>query len=94
MIKDPIVVVSATHTPMGHYHYGGYFKETPSSKLGTAAIKATVERAGLELENIDEVIIGCVLSAEQGQAPARQAAIKAGLPPNIPCTTVNQDVWL
>lgn len=90
MTKDPIVVVvvSATRTPMGHY--GGYFKETPSSELGTAAIKVTVERAGLEPENIDEVIIGCVLSTEQGQAPARQAAIKAALPPNIPCTTVNK----
>lgn len=88
MIKDPIVVVSITRTPMGHY--GRYFKETPSSELGAAAIKATVERARLEPENIDEVIMGCLLSAGQGQAPARQAAIKSGLPPNIPCTTVNK----
>ena len=69
---------------------GGYFKETPAVQLGAAAIKAAIERAHIEPSSIDEVIMGCVLSAGQGQAPARQAALAAGLSVHTPCTTVNK----
>ena len=88
MLEDPIVIVSAVRTPMGHY--GGYFKNTPAPELGAAVIKAAVERAGLQPKDIDEVIMGCVLPAGQGQAPARQAALAAGLPMSTPCTTINK----
>ncbi|CAN7950756.1 unnamed protein product, partial [Ixodes hexagonus] len=88
MNEDPVVIVSAARTPMGHY--GGYFKETPAPELGSAVIKAVIERATSKPEDIDEVIMGCVLPAGQGQAPARQAALKAGLPSSTPCTTVNK----
>ncbi|ABS77803.1 acetyl-CoA acetyltransferase [Coxiella burnetii] len=87
-MENPIVIVSAARTPMGHY--GGYFKEMPAPELGAAVIKAVVERAGLQPAEIDEVIMGCVLPAGQGQAPARQAALKAGLPVSTPCTTINK----
>ena len=88
MRNDPIVIVAATRTPMGNY--GGYFKNIPAPQLGAAAIKAAIERAQLAPENIEEVLIGCVLSAGQGQAPARQAAIAAGVPVSANCTTVNK----
>ncbi|AIT63141.1 acetyl-CoA C-acyltransferase [Coxiella burnetii] len=87
-MENPIVIVSAARTPMGHY--GGYFKEMPAPELGAAVIKAVVERAGLQPAEIDEVIMGCVLPAGQGQAPARQAALKAGLLVSTPCTTINK----
>ncbi|OYK80222.1 acetyl-CoA acetyltransferase [Coxiella burnetii] len=87
-MENPIVIVSAARTPMGHY--GGYFKEMPAPELGAAVIKAVVERAGLQPAEIDEVIMGCVLPAGQGQAPARQAALKAGLPVSTTCTTINK----
>ncbi|MGP3397375.1 acetyl-CoA C-acyltransferase [Coxiella burnetii] len=87
-MENPIVIVSAARTPMGHY--GGYFKEMPAPELGAAVIKAVVECAGLQPAEIDEVIMGCVLPAGQGQAPARQAALKAGLPVSTPCTTINK----
>lgn len=88
MNEDPVVIISAARTPMGHY--GGYFKETPAHELGAAVIKSVIERVTFKPEDIDEVIMGCVLSAGQGQAPARQAALKAGLPFSTPCTTVNK----
>ena len=86
--NDPIVILSATRTPMGHY--GGYFKDTPAAELGAAAIRSAIERAGLQPNDIQEVLMGCVLPAGQGQAPARQAAIFSGIPVTASCTTINK----
>ena len=77
-MSETIVIVSATRTPMGSFQ--GDFAPLSANDLGGAVIKAAVERAGLQPQQIDEVIFGNVLTAGQGQAPARQAAIKAGLP--------------
>ena len=88
MENDPIVIVAATRTPMGNY--GGYFKNIPAPQLGAAAIKAAIERAQLTPADVEEVLMGCVLSAGQGQAPARQAAIAAGVPVSANCTTINK----
>lgn len=88
MQEDPIVIVSATRTPMGGLQ--GMFKDTPAPQLGAAVIKAAAEQAGLAGEDIDAVIMGCVLSAGLGQAPARQAAIHAGLPLKTLATTINK----
>ncbi|NNU15826.1 acetyl-CoA C-acyltransferase [Parvularcula sp. ZS-1/3] len=85
---DPIVIVSHARTPMGGLQ--GELSSLPASRLGAAAIKGAVDRAGVEGSEIDEVLMGCVLPAGQGQAPARQAAIHAGLPTSVPCTTVNK----
>ncbi len=85
---DPIVIVSTARTPMGGFQ--GDFAETPASVLGAAAIKAAVERAGIAPEDVDEVAFGNVLSAGQGQAPARQAALGAALPLSATCTTLNK----
>ncbi|MDP2822749.1 MAG: acetyl-CoA C-acetyltransferase [Sulfuritalea sp.] len=85
---DPIVIVSAARTPMGGFQ--GDFAALTCAQLGSAAIKAAVERAGLKPEQVDEVIMGCVLPAGQGQAPARQASLGAGLPLAAGCTTVNK----
>ncbi len=88
MIKDPVVIVSAARTPMGAFQ--GELKDFSAPQLGAAAIRAAVERAGVEPARVDEVIMGCVLPAGQGQAPARQAALGAGLPTATPCTTINK----
>lgn len=88
MSNDPIVIVSAARTPMGGFM--GDFASLACAQLGAAAIRAAVERAGLKPEQVEEVIMGCVLPAGQGQAPARQAAIGAGLPMATGCTTVNK----
>ncbi len=87
-MSDPIVIVSAARTPMGGFQ--GDFAALTCAQLGSAAIKAAVERSGLKPEQVDEVIMGCVLPAGQGQAPARQAALGAGLPLAAGCTTVNK----
>jgi acetyl-CoA C-acetyltransferase len=87
-MSDPIVIVSAVRTPMGGFQ--GDFASMSCAQLGSVAIKAAVERAGLKPEQVDEVIMGCVLSAGQGQAPARQASLGAGLPLAAGCTTVNK----
>ncbi|MBL8478913.1 MAG: acetyl-CoA C-acetyltransferase, partial [Sterolibacteriaceae bacterium] len=87
-MSDPIVIVSATRTPMGGFQ--GDFASLTCAQLGSVAIKAAVERAGLKPEQVDEVIMGCVLPAGQGQAPARQASLGAGLPLAAGCTTVNK----
>jgi len=87
-MSDPIVIISAARTPMGGFM--GDFASLTCSQLGSAAIKAAVERAGLKPEQVDEVIMGCVLPAGQGQAPARQASLGAGLPLAAGCTTVNK----
>jgi acetyl-CoA C-acetyltransferase len=88
MLNDPIVIVGAARTPMAALQ--GDFAPLSASDLGAVAIKAAVERAGLKPADVDEVIMGNVLSAGQGQAPARQASIKAGLPLATGCTTVNK----
>lgn len=85
---DPVVIVSAARTPMGAFL--GDFKDITASELGAAAIRATLERAGLAADRVDEVIMGCVLQAGQGQAPARQAALSAGLDLGTVCSTVNK----
>src|ERR1700693_1337287 len=88
MNPDPIVIVSAARTPMGAFQ--GELKGFAAPELGAAAIRAAVERAKIRPEEIDEVIMGCVLAAGQGQAPARQAALGAGLPLATGCTTINK----
>ena len=87
-MSDTIVIVSAARTPMGGFM--GDFASMTCAQLGSVAIKAAVERAGLKPEQVDEVIMGCVLPAGQGQAPARQASLGAGLPLAAGCTTVNK----
>ena len=87
-MNDPILIVSATRTPMGGFM--GELSSLSCAQLGSVAITAAVERAGLRPEQIDEVIMGCVLPAGQGQAPARQAALGAGLPLATGATTVNK----
>lgn len=86
--RDPVVIVAAARTPMAAFQ--GEFAELTAPQLGSAAIAAAVERAGLKPEHVDEVIMGCVLPAGQGQAPARQASLGAGLPLSAGCTTVNK----
>ena len=88
MHNDPIVIVGAARTPMGGFQ--GDFASLAASDLGAVAIKAAVERAGIAPADVDKAIFGCVLAAGQGQAPARQAALKAGLPMSTGCTTVNK----
>ncbi|HMA87188.1 MAG TPA: acetyl-CoA C-acetyltransferase [Burkholderiales bacterium] len=88
MPSDPIVIVSAARTPMGGFQ--GELKGFAAPELGAAAIRAAVERAKLAPEAVGEVIMGCVLPAGQGQAPARQASLGAGLPLAAGCTTVNK----
>jgi len=88
MLNDPIVIVGAARTPVAGFQ--GDFAALAASELGAAAIKAAVERAGIKPGDVDEVIMGNVLSAGQGQAPARQASIKAGLPLAAGCTTINK----
>ena len=88
MHPDPIVIVSAARTPMGAFQ--GELKGFAAPELGAAAIRAAVERARISPEEVQEVIMGCVLSAGQGQAPARQASLGAGLPLAAGCTTVNK----
>ncbi|HTM92902.1 MAG TPA: acetyl-CoA C-acyltransferase [Flavisolibacter sp.] len=83
-----VYIVSAVRTPIGSF--GGALKEVPATRLGAIAIKAAVERAGIKPEQVNEVLMGCVLQANLGQAPARQAAKFAGLPDNVVCTTVNK----
>jgi acetyl-CoA C-acetyltransferase len=85
---DPVVFVSAARTALGSFQ--GVFRDKPAPELGAAAIRAAVERAGLPASDVDEVLMGCVLPAGQGQAPARQAALGAGLPLSAGCTTVNK----
>jgi acetyl-CoA C-acetyltransferase len=88
MVNDPIVIVSAARTPMGGFQ--GELKGFAAPALGAAAIRAAVERAKVKPEDVQEVIMGCVLPAGQGQAPARQASLGAGLPLAAGCTTVNK----
>ena len=86
--EEAIVIVGAARTPMGGFL--GDFKDVPAPALGARAILAAVERAGVAADSVDEVLMGCVLPAGQGQAPARQASLGAGLPLGAGCTTINK----
>jgi acetyl-CoA C-acetyltransferase len=86
--EDPIVIVSAVRTAIGGFQ--GAFASATAPELGAAAVRAAVERGGIGPDDVDEVLMGCVLPAGLGQAPARQAARGAGLPDHVPCTTVNK----
>jgi acetyl-CoA C-acetyltransferase len=83
-----VYIVSAVRTPIGSF--GGVLKDIPAPRLGAIAIKAAVERAGIKPDQVDELLMGCVIQANLGQAPARQAAKYAGLPDKVICTTVNK----
>lgn len=85
---DPIVILSYARTPMGGMQ--GVLADVSATDLGATAVKAAVERAGVEPEAIERIYMGCVLPAGLGQAPARQAAMKAGLPKSVQATTVNK----
>ena len=85
---DPIVIAAAARTAIGSFQ--GSLGDFAAPELGAVAIRAAVARAGLAPDEISEVLMGCVLPAGQGQAPARQAALKAGLALSVPCTTVNK----
>ena len=87
-MNDPVVIVGLARTPMGGLQ--GDFRDCTAAELGAVAIRAAVERAGVPAADIEEVIMGCVLPAGQGQAPARQASLGAGLPLGAGCTTVNK----
>jgi len=87
-VSDPIVIASYARTPMGAFQGG--LSSVKATALGSVAVKAALERAGVRGDQIDQIIMGCVLPAGLGQAPARQAALGAGLPLNVTATTVNK----
>ncbi|WP_286262423.1 acetyl-CoA C-acyltransferase [Thalassotalea atypica] len=87
-VTDPIVIVSATRTPMGGFM--GALANVTTPELGATAIKGAVEQAGIATDQIDEVVMGCVLPAGLKQAPARQAALSAGLAHSTVCNTINK----
>ena len=86
--SDPIVILSYARTPMGSMQ--GSLADASATHLGATAVKAAVERAGIDGNDVDRIYMGCVLPAGLGQAPARQAALKAGLPKSAQATTVNK----
>src|SRR5512144_1261772 len=88
MNKQEVYIISAVRTPMGSF--GGSLKDFSATKLGAIAIKAALEKAGLQPNQVQDVLMGCVIQANLGQAPARQAAKFAGLPDEVNCTTVNK----
>jgi acetyl-CoA C-acetyltransferase len=83
-----VYIISAVRTPLGSW--GGSLKDFSATQLGAIAIKGAIEKAGISPNEVNEVLMGCVMQANLGQAPARQAAKFAGLPDNVPCTTVNK----
>lgn len=87
-MTDPIIISSYARTPMGAFQ--GAFSSTSATQLGAAAVKAAVDRSGVDPQSIDRIYMGCVLPAALGQAPARQAALGAGLPQSVEATTVNK----
>ncbi|MBB1285660.1 acetyl-CoA C-acyltransferase [Flavisolibacter sp. BT320] len=87
-MNKSVYIVSAVRTPMGSF--GGALKDVPAPQLGAVAIKAALEKAGVSPNDVDEVLMGCVIQSNLGQAPARQAAKAAGLPDKVVCTTVNK----
>jgi acetyl-CoA C-acetyltransferase len=88
MDKKEVVIVSAVRTPIGSF--GGTLKGFSATQLGAIAIKAAIQKAGIKPEQVQDVLMGCVIQANLGQAPARQAAKFAGLPNEVACTTVNK----
>lgn len=88
MDKKEVYIISAVRTPIGSF--GGALKDIPATKLGAIAIKGAIEKAGIDPAIIQDVLMGCVLQANLGQAPARQASMLAGLPANVNCTTINK----
>ena len=88
MSKDPVVILSARRTPVGAFQ--GALTSLTAPQLGSVAIKAALASAKMPASEVDEVVMGCVLSAGLGQAPARQAALGADMPKSTPCTTVNK----
>jgi acetyl-CoA C-acetyltransferase len=86
-VMEDAVIVSAVRTPVGSF--GGQFKDVAAAELGAQAVRAALERAEIAGEEVDEVVLGCVLQAGLGQNPARQAAIGAGIPKEVPATTIN-----
>src|SRR5271167_5220191 len=87
-MQDDVVIVSATRTPVGAFN--GAFASFPAHELGKVALKAALERAGVEAPQVSEVILGQILTAGEGQNPARQASIAAGIPVEVPAWGVNQ----
>src|SRR5574341_1842142 len=85
---NEVVIAGAVRTPIGTF--GGAFADTPATQLGSIAIAEALRRAGVAPDQVDEVIMGNVLTAGLGMNPARQAAIAAGIPDNVPATTVNK----
>jgi hypothetical protein len=83
-----VCIVGAQRTPIGSYL--GQFKALQAPQLAAVAIKAALAEGGVSPQEVGEVFVGCVLQANLGQAPAKQAALLAGLPPSVPCTTVNK----
>lgn len=88
MSDHDVVIVSARRTPIGAFQ--GVFAPVTAPQLGAAAARAAIESAGLKGADIQEVLFGCVLPAGLGQAPARQAALAAGVPASVPATTLNK----
>jgi acetyl-CoA C-acetyltransferase len=87
-MNKEVCIVAAVRTPMGSF--GGALKDIPAPRLGAVAIKAAIARAGIQPDLVDELLMGCVIQANLGQAPARQAAKFAGLPDKVICTTINK----
>ena len=87
-MNKQVYIVSAVRTPLGSF--GGALKDVPAPRLGAVAIKAAIGKAGISPDQVDELLMGCVIQANLGQAPARQAAKFAGLPDKVVCTTVNK----
>ena len=88
MFNDNLYVISFARTAIGSFQ--GMFSSVPATKLGAEVIKEAIKRAALKPQDVDEVFMGCVLTGGMGQAPARQAALFAGLPESIPCTTIKK----
>ena len=87
-MSDPVVIAAHARTPMGGFQ--GAFSGVKATDLGAAAVKAAVARAGVAADRVEQIFMGCVLPAGLGQAPARQAALGAGLPLHVEATTVNK----
>ena len=88
MSSDTVVIVAAKRTPVGAFQ--GALSSATATQLGTAAIEGAIAASGIDGGDVDRVIMGCVLPAGLGQAPARRAALDAGLPDGVPCVTINK----
>ena len=86
---DPVVIVGLARTPMAAFQ--GEFSTVSAPELGASAVKAALSESGVDANDVEQIVMGCVLPAGQGQAPARQAALKAGLSMNCEATTVNNE---